>query len=805
MAVAAPLCLAAVLLALSQEALTRGIPEEELPGTALASDDSPAEPRAPKEFFDPSAQETDLIEDAFMSEAKRADPKEIEEDQDYALKGPGRLDPEQESKESRNLAPTNDLSESEKSALNDETEKKVNGELKKARALMKLDQNLGEPLNAEESLIDLTESGKEPLHVIRKREAEESMSDVDDSVNDIIDSLTSSALEDKPANSEVHEFLEELLAKDKLNKIYEFKEVLDLLPKKTTAQRNIDKVLDGELAKISEVDEALEELFPKGKIKKRSDVEEVLEKLLAKDDIVKIKKADETEGVLELLPKQISKRSEVKEVLEELLPGGKLTKVGETDELLEELISEGKLIKDSLKLPKSMDLLPDEDKAVKELTEILHSAPSKKGRLYMIKRSLMNYENQENSAENELAEILELSSKDIHKKEILPDPELPELKRLRRNDKALSEESILKDLIDGIQLQTKKARKLSGNKKLSDPELFTMKDLLKTELELFGLIKPEEARQDGGPETPPRIRARAISPLQSRDLLALEESASEPKGPDDHRQTRSRAGEHDPRELSPGALDDDSSLLEPLLQGSGEGTRRRRGVSETNNFELGNSADRVSRYEREAANEQTGEGLKNLPAETYDPYPLDESLDLKQSRNMEVVDREQLSDVDLQEQSKTINTELLKSPKMLDDVNLQEGSLPTIESMAPQYVQDYKKAPELQPGPESRQAADSFWYRVSPDDDLTEEGANAGDKNTTQGEGKEHERKGKTDSQKEAGTVAQEGDKRTDDSSAAKDQKKAAASDTNRNYKSVEKENYFDNDDNTDLTPEAQK
>ncbi|XP_037795669.1 uncharacterized protein LOC119591008 [Penaeus monodon] len=460
---------------------------------------------------------------------------------------------------------------------------------------------------------------------------------------------------------------------------------------------------------------------------KRSDVQ-VLGKLLAEDEIVKIKRADEpieTEGVLESLPKQISKRSEVKEVHQELLPGGKLTNVGETDEFLE-LIAEGKLIKDSLKLPKSMDSLPDEEEVVKELTELLQS------------------------------------SKDRYKKELLPDPELPELRRSRRNDKTSSEESIVKELIDDIQLQTKKARKL------------------------------------------PRIRARAITALPSRDLHALGEDASEPEGPGDHRQTRSNAGEHGLQELSPGALEDDSSLLEPLVQGSGEGTRRRRSVSETNDLELRHSADRFSRYERETANEQAGEGPKSLPAETYDPYPLDESLDLRQGRNVELVDREQSPDVDPQEQPETINTESLKSPKMLDDVNLQEGSFPAVESMAPQYVQDYNKAPELQP--ESGRAADLFWYRVSPDDELkAEEGANEGNKNATQAEGKGHERKGKTDSQKEAGTVRHEGDKRADDSSAAEDQKKTAASDTNRNDRSVEKENYSDNADNIDLTPEAQK
>ncbi|XP_037796283.1 uncharacterized protein LOC119591594 [Penaeus monodon] len=464
--------------------------------------------------------------------------------------------------------------------LNDEMEKEVSGELKKARALMKLGQNLGEPLDAEESLNDLPESGKEPLHDILKRAAEESMSDVEDSVNYIIDSLTSSTkkeLEDKSAKSEVYESLEELLTKDKLNKINDLKKALDLLSKNTTAKKNDrDKALDELLAKdelaeiskrsgalevllpkdtikevrdvkrnpnellakheinkISDVEGVLKELIPRDNIMKRSDVQ-VLGKLLAEDEIVKIKRADEpieTEGVLESLPKQISKRSEVKEVHQELLPGGKLTNVGETDEFLE-LIAEGKLIKDSLKLPKSMDSLPDEEEVVKELTELLQS------------------------------------SKDRHKKELLPDPELPELRRSRRNDKTSSEESIVKELIDDIQLQTKKARKL------------------------------------------PRIRARAITALPSRDLHALGEDASEPEGPGDHRQTRSNAGEHGLQELSPGALEDDSSLLEPLVQGSGEGTRRRRSVSETNDLELRHSADRFSRYERETANEQAGEGPK---------------------------------------------------------------------------------------------------------------------------------------------------------------------------------------------------
>ncbi|XP_069997760.1 myosin-10 isoform X1 [Penaeus vannamei] len=876
MAVAAALCLTAILLGLCPGGLAGVIPVEEPLDAALTSDVSVPGQRLSREYFDGNARGSNEIEEdeAVPGREPEKDGRSLP-DRNSLREGPGGANPEEESREERRIPLDSGLSASEISALNGEIKKQVNGELNKAEALLHLAEELGEPrtvAEGEESLNDLIDSAKEPSHAMRKRMAcdaeeevveddmdsftlplKEKLSKAQEELEDLFAKVKVSKrsdekgileeLKDKPARIEEREAFEERLSEDELKVINDIEDFLEDLPpnaemrkrdvvKKVldkTAKINVaDKLVKDELALINEVEEVAEELLPRD-VKGRNGAQGVLEELLVNNKIVN--KADEREG---------------NEVLRELFPIDKLTKISEAEELLEELIPKSKPVKRSLN--KGEDSLSEEE-AVGALEDALLSEPSEGEGLF--KRSSSNdegleVEDQENSAADELAEVLGLSTKDRHKRkaeEQMPtDLDLLKVKRMSRaTDRASSGKSMIKDLIDDIHRQTDNAADLPDVK------------IIETVLALSDLTKPEEGRQKRVLGTIPK--PRAIS-LDSEERDALEEE--EPEG---RRRTRSSAEKQSAREPGSRALEDDSS---PPEQGSEAGTRRRRSVSKTDRL------SRFSKYERGATKEPEDEVPRNQRAHKFDPYLLENNLDLDPADTGML-----LSDGNLQEQTKDINGERLKSAKMLGDVDLQEGEeMPfpkpaksgevsklrrarqlmegeyESEPPVPQYVQDYNVAPTYQPGPESGQAApesgqiapesgqaapesdqaapesvqaapesgqvapesgqvapesgqsasesgqaapesgqaaDSFWYGVPPDDELKEvAGANARENHTTQAESKQNEKKKEQNSPKAAKPDKDE--KKKDGDRTSKAVKKSKASDKKREARRAENE-----------------
>ncbi|XP_042863835.1 uncharacterized protein YFR016C-like [Penaeus japonicus] len=351
------------------------------------------------------------------------------------------------------------------------------------------------------------------------------------------------------------------------------------------------------------------------------------------------------------------------------------------------------------------------------------------------------------------------------------------------------------DLVSKVQ-KTKKVKKLSDYDELSDLEKSSLKSLLKNlvlpknmereglDLEdsltkdlLEALAKPEEARQD-------------------RDVGTLSELT---QGPDFHHMIRSN------EDVQISLIPSQSNfLLDPLTQSKAEGMRRKRSVFATNSFDTGVFADRLSRYEREAAEKQRSEDLKKIA----EVYFTGSSLGLKQGRSLGP------AEFDLQEQSKNINTEF---PKTLENIHLKENrhlaaetpkSMRNFDSfgeigdprkarelmaedyvfMTPELMPNYNMAdaPDFQSRPVSGRAADSFWYGVSPGEELKAVGAPKtkavkGVKNIKRAEGKAEGRKLKdnNDSNKEAKNVSQEVEKRAYDIDAMTKQKKNTKSDAN--------------------------